>query len=173
AADAEVPDGEGEAERALAALELDDEPVADELDARLSDEPVAAVELDGGLVSVDCLDLDVAARDLDLELDRRRSVERAGFHVRRRGGWRTRGRRTGPRRSSGCGRSGAARGRSSWPLSAPAVAGEPAAAAAGRGAGFERACEHLDEPGVHGDAVEGGGCIEPGLEAFGQPQRDA
>src|ERR1700751_187629 len=60
-------------------------------------------------------------------------------------------------------------------LSAPAVAGEPAAAvsAAGRGTRLERPDEHLDEPGVHGDAVEGGGCVEPVLPALGQARGDA
>ena len=61
----------------LAVLELDDQAVADELDPRLLDEAVAAVELDGGLVAVDGLDLDVAGRDLDLELDGLGRVEGA------------------------------------------------------------------------------------------------
>src|SRR5579864_8787483 len=58
-------------------------------------------------------------------------------------------------------------------LSAPAVAGQPAAAAAAGWARLERAHERLHEPGVDGDPVERGRRVEPVLQALRQPEGDA
>jgi hypothetical protein len=73
-------------ERLLAA-QLDDEPAA--LLAHLGqvDEPLAALDRDHRLVAVDRLDVDLADRDLDLELGRLRCVEAVLAHLRSRGWW--------------------------------------------------------------------------------------
>src|SRR5438128_12679845 len=57
-------------------------------------------------------------------------------------------------------------------LSAPAVAGEAAAAATGGRARLGRTREDLHEPCVDGDPVSGRGGIEPRLEALRQTERD-
>src|SRR5437763_859188 len=57
-------------------------------------------------------------------------------------------------------------------LSAPAVAGETAAAAAGGRARLERAGEDLHEPRVDGEPFPGSGGVQPCLEAVGEAERD-
>ena len=76
----EAADLDRDPERLLAA-QLDDETVALQLDGRLLDELLAALDPDDGLLAVGGLDHDVAGRDGDLELDRGGGVEAMLGHV--------------------------------------------------------------------------------------------
>src|SRR5579862_5407721 len=81
AAEAEVADRDRDAERLLA-FHLDDDAAAFLPHFRQLDELLVALELDGRLFTVDRLDDDVAARHLDLELNRLGRVEALLCHLR-------------------------------------------------------------------------------------------
>ena len=75
----EAERGDREAELRLAA-ECDDDAVAVLTDLDLGEEPLVAVDGDARLLALDRLDLDIAGGNDDLEIERKRSVERLLEH---------------------------------------------------------------------------------------------
>ena len=80
----EVADHDRDAERLLTA-QLDDDAPALLLDAQLLEHLLGALDRDQRLLAVDRLDVDVADRHLDLDLDRLGCVEAVLGHLRWRG----------------------------------------------------------------------------------------